>query len=66
MCLDTDGVGREGQPVQLYNCLGTAAASDPGTFTTTATMTGWPGCVTVAPVRGPGALIMAWFGRQAS
>ena len=25
-----------------------------------------PGCVTVAPVRGPGALIMAWFGRQAS
>ncbi|HEY1665148.1 MAG TPA: ricin-type beta-trefoil lectin domain protein [Trebonia sp.] len=46
--------------------IGTTAASDPGTFTTTATMAGWPGCVTVAPVRGPGALIMAWFGRQAS
>jgi len=24
------------------------------------------GCVTVTPVRRPGALIMAWFGRQAS
>ena len=46
--------------------IGTTAASDPGTFTTTATMAGWPGCVTVAPVRGPGALLMAWFGRQAS
>ena len=45
--------------------IGTTAASDPGTFTTTATMAGWPGCVTVSPVRGPGALIMAWFGRQA-
>ena len=46
--------------------IGTTAGSDPGTFTTTATMTGWPGCVTVTRVRGPGALIMAWFGRQAS
>jgi hypothetical protein len=46
--------------------IGTTAASDPGTFTTTATMTDWPGCVTVTSVRGPGALIMAWFGRQAS
>lgn len=45
--------------------IGTTAASDPGTFTTTATMAGWPGCVSVTPVRGPGALIMAWFGRQA-
>jgi hypothetical protein len=45
--------------------IGTTAASDPGTFTTTATMAGWPGCVTVASVRGPGALIMAWFGRLA-
>ncbi|MGH3291995.1 MAG: ricin-type beta-trefoil lectin domain protein [Trebonia sp.] len=46
--------------------IGTTAASDPGTFSTTATMTNWPGCVTVTPVPGPGALIMAWFGRQAS
>jgi hypothetical protein len=38
--------------------MGATSASDPGTFTTTATMTGWPGCVNV---RGPGALIMAWF-----
>jgi hypothetical protein len=29
-------------------------------------MTGWPGCVNIPSVRGPGALIMAWFGRQAS
>jgi hypothetical protein len=46
--------------------VGTTAASDPGTFTTTATMAAWPGCAAVTPVRGPGALIMAWFGRQAS
>jgi len=45
--------------------IGTTAASDPGTFTTTATMTDWPGCVTVTPVRGPGALIKAWFSQQA-
>ncbi|MDX6418877.1 MAG: hypothetical protein QOG28_3497 [Trebonia sp.] len=45
--------------------MGATSASDPGTFTTTATMTGWPGCVNVPSVRGPGALIMAWFGRQA-
>jgi hypothetical protein len=44
---------------------GTTAASDPGTFSTAATMTGWPGCVAVTPVRGPGALIKAWFSRQA-
>jgi hypothetical protein len=46
--------------------IGTTAASDPGTFTTTATMAAWPGCAAVTPVRGPGELIMAWFGRQAS
>jgi ricin-type beta-trefoil lectin protein/cellulase (glycosyl hydrolase family 5) len=46
--------------------MGATSASDPGTFTTTATMTGWPGCVNIPSVRGPGALIMAWFGRQAS
>jgi hypothetical protein len=45
--------------------MGATSASDPGTFTTTATMAGWPGCVNVPSVRGPGALIMAWFGRQA-
>ena len=45
--------------------MGATSASDPGTFTTTATMTGRPGCVNVPSVRGPGALIMAWFGRQA-
>jgi hypothetical protein len=45
--------------------MGATSASDPGTFTTTATMTNWPGCVNVTSVRGPGALIMAWFGRQA-
>ena len=41
--------------------FGITAASDPGTFTTTATMDQWPGCVNVNPTRGPGALIMAWF-----
>ena len=46
--------------------LGTTAATDRGTFTTTASMYPWPGCVNIAPVRGPGALIMAWFGQQAS
>jgi hypothetical protein len=45
--------------------MGATSASDPGTFTTTATMAGWPGCVNVPSVRGPGALIMVWFGRQA-
>jgi hypothetical protein len=45
--------------------VGMTAASDPGTFTTTATMTDWPGCENVTPVQGPGALIMAWFGQQA-
>jgi Ricin-type beta-trefoil lectin domain/Cellulase (glycosyl hydrolase family 5) len=45
--------------------MGATSASDPGTFTTTATMAGWPGCVNVPLVHGPGALIMAWFGRQA-
>jgi ricin-type beta-trefoil lectin protein/cellulase (glycosyl hydrolase family 5) len=45
--------------------LGMTAESDPGTFTTTANMTGWPGCENVTPVLGPGALLMAWFGRQA-
>jgi ricin-type beta-trefoil lectin protein/cellulase (glycosyl hydrolase family 5) len=46
--------------------IGTTAAADPGTFTTTATMANWPGCENVTPVDGPGALIMAWFGQQAS
>jgi hypothetical protein len=46
--------------------IGTTAAADPGTFTTTATMANWPGCANVTPVLGPGALIMAWFGQQAS
>jgi hypothetical protein len=46
--------------------MGATSASDPGTFTTTATMADWPGCVNIPSVRGPGALIMAWFGRQAS
>jgi hypothetical protein len=45
--------------------MGATSASDPGTFTTTATMDGWPGCVNVARVRGPGALLRAWFGLQA-
>jgi hypothetical protein len=45
--------------------MGATSASDPGTFTTTATLAGWPGCVNVPDVRGPGALIMAWFGQQA-
>jgi len=45
--------------------IGTSAATDPGTFTTTATMAHWPGCKNVTPVDGPGALIMAWFGQQA-
>jgi hypothetical protein len=45
---------------------GNTADSDPGTFTTTSTMANWPGCVNAAPVDGPGALIMAWFGQQAS
>jgi Ricin-type beta-trefoil lectin domain/Cellulase (glycosyl hydrolase family 5) len=46
--------------------MGATSVSDPGTFTTTATLTDWPGCVNVPQVRGPGALIMAWFMRQAS
>jgi hypothetical protein len=45
--------------------MGATSASDPGTFTTTATMAGWPGCVNIPSVRGPGALLMAWFGQQA-
>ena len=45
--------------------LGMTADSDPGTFTTTANMTGWTGCVNVTPTLGPGALLMAWFGQQA-
>jgi ricin-type beta-trefoil lectin protein/cellulase (glycosyl hydrolase family 5) len=45
--------------------MGATSASDPGPFTTTATMTGWPGCVNIASVRGPGALIMAWYTQQA-
>jgi len=45
--------------------IGTTAATDPGTFTTTATMAHWPGCANVTPVDGPGALLMAWFGQQA-
>lgn len=47
--------------------LGMTADSDPGTFTTTANMTGWPNppaCENLTPVLGPGALLMAWFGRQ--
>ncbi len=44
---------------------GTTAGSDPGTFTTTATMANWPGCANDTPVDGPGALLMAWFARQA-
>jgi hypothetical protein len=46
--------------------IGTTAATDPGTFTTTATMANWPGCVNSTPVDGPGALLMAWFRQQAS
>ncbi|MGH3247205.1 MAG: ricin-type beta-trefoil lectin domain protein, partial [Trebonia sp.] len=46
--------------------MGATSVSDPGTFTTTATLTDWPGCVNVPLVRGPGALILAWFMRQAS
>jgi hypothetical protein len=53
--------------------LGMTAASDPGTFTTTANMTGWPTtpahpdgvCENLNPTLGPGALLMAWFGQQA-
>jgi hypothetical protein len=45
--------------------MGATSASDPGTFTTAATMTGWPGCVNISSVRGPGALIMAWYTQQA-
>jgi hypothetical protein len=45
--------------------FGITASSDPGTFTTTATMNQWPGCVNVQPVRGPGALLMAWYTEQA-
>jgi hypothetical protein len=45
--------------------LGMTAGSDPGTFTTTANMTGWTGCANVTPTLGPGALLMAWFGQQA-
>jgi hypothetical protein len=49
MCLDDKaGVGRDGQPVQLWKCLGNRNQAY------------------VPSVRGPGALIMAWFGRQAS
>ena len=44
---------------------GITAATDPGTFTTTATLHDWPGCVNVPDVRGPGALLMAWFTRRA-
>jgi hypothetical protein len=45
--------------------MGFTAATDPGPFTTAATMAHWPGCVNVPDVRGPGALLMARFGRQA-
>ena len=45
--------------------IGTTAATDPGTFTTTATMAHWPGCANVTPVDGPGALLKAWFAQQA-
>jgi hypothetical protein len=43
---------------------GITAASDPGTFTTTANMAGWPGCQNEVPVDGPGALLQAWFRGQ--
>jgi hypothetical protein len=45
--------------------IGTTAGSDPGTFTTRATMAHWPGCAADTPVDGPGALLMAWFAGQA-
>ena len=41
------------------------AATMTAHVTATATMTDWPGCGNIPSVRGPGALIMAWFGRPA-
>jgi hypothetical protein len=65
--LQQRGVGMTGWTLSDGEpAMGAKSASDPGTFTTTATMAGWPGCVNIPSVRGPGALIMAWFGRQAS